>query len=171
MADSDSGSPAATQGGPGAAPDSRPQLGIQSQYIKDLSFENPGAPESLVQTGTPPDITVNVQVEARPMRESIYEVALQITADAKQDGKSVFLLELTYSGVFTVMGVPQDALQLVLLVECPRILFPFARRVVADTARDGGFPPLLLSPIDFLSLFRERQAQASAQGGTGAAAT
>lgn len=141
----------------------RPQLGIQSQYVKDLSFENPGAPESLVQTGIQPEIKINVEVQARTLQDSIYEVTLHLTADGKSADTQLFMMDLLYGGVFTITGVPQESLQLILLVECPRMLFPFARRVMADASRDGGFPPLMLSPIDFLALFRDRQEQGQAE--------
>ena len=147
-----------------AAQQTQPQLGIRSQYVKDLSFENPSAPARPAEAAGTPEITINVQVEARRLDETAYEVTLQTTAKAQQDGKPVFLVELTYAGAFTFVGIPQDAVELALLVECPRLLFPFARRIVADVTRDGGFPPLLLTPIDFLALYRGRQAQA-AQGG------
>ena len=137
----------------------QPQLGVRTQYIKDLSFENPSAPDLPAEAERAPEITVNVQVEARRLVESTFEVTLQITADSRHQDKPVFLAELTYAGVFAFVGVPQEALEAVLLVECPRLLFPFARRIVADVTRDGGFPPLLLAPIDFLSLYRSRQQQ------------
>ena len=143
------------------AGETQPQLGIRSQYVKDLSFENPSPPDRPAEAERSPDITVNVQVEARRLDETVFEITLQITAHARHEGKPVFLLELTYAGVFTLIAIPQEALEPALLVECPRLLFPFARRIVADVTRDGGFPPLLLTPIDFLSLYRNRQAQAA----------
>ena len=148
------------------ARETQPQLGIRSQYVKDLSFENPSPPDRPAEAERSPDITVNVQVEARRLDETVFEITLQITAHARHEEKPVFLLELTYAGVFTLIAIPQEALEPALLVECPRLLFPFARRIVADVTRDGGFPPLLLTPIDFLSLYRNRQAQAAqaAQG-------
>ena len=144
----------------------RPQLGIRSQYVKDLSFENPSAPERPPEAASSPDITVNVQVEARRLDETTFEVTLQITANAQHEGQPVFLAELTYAGLFTFIGIPQEAVEVALLVECPRLIFPFARRIMADVTRDGGFPPLLLTPIDFLALYRNRQAEAAqAEGG------
>jgi len=140
-----------------AAMPSAPQIGIQSQYVKDLSFENPGAPGSLVATGDAPDIQVNVEVQARPLQNESYEVALHITATGKNGQTTLFVLELTYGAVCRVVGVPQESLQPVLLVECPRMLFPFARRVLSDATRDGGFPPLMLNPIDFMALYRQQQ--------------
>jgi preprotein translocase subunit SecB len=146
---------------PPAATASGPQIGIQSQYVKDLSFENPGAPGSLVGSTEPPDIQVNVEVQARALQAESYEVSLHITASGKNGQTTLFMLDLTYGAVCKVVGVPKDSLQPVLLVECPRLLFPFARRVLSDATRDGGFPPLMLNPIDFLSLYRQQQQQQS----------
>ncbi len=144
-----------------------PQIGIQSQYVKDLSFENPGAPGSLVATAEPPDIQVNVEVQARPLQNDNYEVALHITASGKNGQTTLFMLDLTYGAVCRIVGVPKESIQPVLLVECPRMLFPFARRVLSDATRDGGFPPLMLNPIDFLSLYRQQQQnQADTAGGS-----
>ena len=139
----------------------RPQLGIRAQYVKDLSFENPSAPGRPAEAERSPDISVNVQVEARRLDETTFEVTLQITVNARHEEKPTFLVELSYAGLFTFIGIPQDAIEVALLVECPRLIFPFARRIVADVTRDGGFPPLLLAPIDFLALYRDRQAQAA----------
>lgn len=141
---------------------SAPQIGIQSQYVKDLSFENPGAPGSLVATAEAPEIQVNVEVQARPLQNESYEVSLHITASGKNGQTTLFVLDLTYGAVCRVVGVPKESLQPVLLVECPRMLFPFARRVLSDATRDGGFPPLMLNPIDFLALFRQQQQQQQA---------
>ena len=152
----------AAQGAAEQAQDTRPQLGIRTQYIKDLSFENPSAADRPPEAERSPDIQVNVQVAVRRLEAPNFEVTLQIMANAKYQEKPVFLVELTYAGVFTLIGIPQEALEPTLLVECPRLLFPFARRVVADVTRDGGFPPLLLGPIDFLALYRNGQAQAQA---------
>ncbi len=157
------GADQAAQGAAEQAQDTRPQLGIRTQYIKDLSFENPSAAERPPEAERAPDIQVNVQVAVRRLVEPNFEVTLQITANARHQEKPVFLVELTYAGVFTLVGIPQEALEPTLLVECPRLLFPFARRIVADVTRDGGFPPLLLGPIDFLALYRNGQAQAQAQ--------
>ena len=141
---------------------SAPQIGIQSQYVKDLSFENPGAPGSLVATAEAPEIQVNVEVQARALQNKSYEVSLHITANGKNGQTTLFVLDLTYGAVCRVVGVPKESLQSVLLVECPRMLFPFARRVLSDATRDGGFPPLMLNPIDFLALYRQQQQQTAA---------
>ena len=156
-------SPQDAKGADGAreARKTQPQLGIRSQYVKDLSFENPSAPNRSAEAERSPDITINVQVEVRRLDETSFEVSLQITANGRHQEQTVFLAELTYAGVFTLIDIPQEAMEVALLVECPRLLFPFARRIVADITRDGGFPPLLLAPIDFLSLYRNRSAQAA----------
>jgi len=139
-----------------------PQLGLLAQYVRDLSFENPNAPASL-SPGRPPQIEVGVDVRAQNVGEDRYEVELRIGATAKHEDKITFVTEVVYAGLFSIRNVPQESLQAVCLIEGPRLLFPFARRVIADVTRDGGFPPLLLDPIDFVALFRQMQAQAQAQ--------
>jgi preprotein translocase subunit SecB len=144
----------------GAAADQSPRMTIMSQYVRDLSFENPRAPLSLQSSQDRPEIQIQVDVRARHMEAERYEVMLQLHAEAKVSDNIVFIVELTYGGIFGLLNVPQDSLQPLLLIECPRLLFPFARRVVADATRDGGFPPLLIDPIDFVTLYRRRQLQA-----------
>lgn len=138
-----------------------PRLAILTQYVKDMSFENPKAPRGLQQPAARPEIQIRVDVAARPMGEGHYEVSLQLNVDAKSGEDVVFLVELTYGGIFLLANIPQDSLQPLLLIECPRLLFPFARRIVADATRDGGFPPLMIDPIDFVSLYRRKLQQAS----------
>jgi len=141
-----------------------PQVSIITQYVKDLSFENPGAPNSL-QMGGQPRIDVNVGVNARKAAENVYEVELKITAKADVDGTATFLVDLLYAGLFGLQNVPEEALEPFCIIEAPRILFPFARRIIADAVRDGGFPPLMLEPIDFGGLYLQ---QLEARGGAGA---
>lgn len=130
------------------------QVGILAQYVKDLSFENPNAPASLQKlTEAKPSIDVGINVNARQIGEDVYEVDLKITANAKHDQEAAFIVELLYSGLFGAKNLPAEALQPFLLIECPRLLFPFARRVISDATRDGGFPPLMLEPIDFSNLY------------------
>ena len=138
------------------------QIQVLAQYVKDLSFENPAAPMSL--QGQKPALEVGVDVQARGLGVDQYEVAIRVRADAKSANQTVFVCEVVYAGVFMLKNISQENIQPVLLIECPRQLFPFARRVVADTTRDGGFPPLLLEPIDFLTLYRAQLAQQKAQG-------
>lgn len=147
--------------GPGGNGSDEPPLTVHGQYIKDFSFENPGAPESLANLTEAPDVDINVNVEARQLSGSDYEVVLTIAADAKNDDTTVFVVELVYGGVFGLSNaIPEEHKGAVLLIECPRILFPFARNVIADTTRDGGFPPLLLQPIDFMAIYQEQMGQA-----------
>jgi preprotein translocase subunit SecB len=137
------------------------QIQVLAQYVKDLSFENPAAPMSL--QGQKPALEVGVDVQARGLGVDQYEVSIRVRADAKSANQTIFVCELTYAGVFMLKNISQENIQPVLLIECPRQLFPFARRVVADTTRDGGFPPLLLDPIDFLTLYRAQMAQQKSQ--------
>ncbi len=169
MADDTGGEPgdAPAPGQTDAAAAGQPHIGITHQYVKDLSFENPNAPESLLSGQELPRIEVNVDVNARAAQDSRFEVSLRVTASAKQDDATIFLVEVIYAGLFVLQNIPQDQIQAVCLIECPRLLFPYARRVVSDLTRDGGFPPLLLDPIDFAELFRHhmaQQQQASAAG-------
>src|SRR5437016_1908213 len=138
------------------------QLIINAQYIKDLSFENPRAPASLRQQNAPPAVEINVDVKAQGMGQDAYEVVLTINASAKIGEDSLFLVELAYGGLVTVRNVPQDVLSSVILVETPRLLFPFARNIIAETTRDGGFPPLLINPIDFSEVLRRNAAAGQA---------
>jgi preprotein translocase subunit SecB len=146
----------------------QPRLMIQTQYVKDLSFENPRAPTSLETSQGRPEIMVRVDVRAQTTSDDRYEVALHLNVDAKAGSETTFMLELTYAGIFALVDVPQESRQPILLIECPRLLFPFARRIVADATRDGGFPPLMIDPIDFVALYRRRQQQG--QGVAGPAA-
>jgi preprotein translocase subunit SecB len=135
-----------------------PQVSILVQYAKDLSFENPNAPMSL-QAGGQPKIEVNVAVNAKRAGDGVFEAELKITAKATaEDETTAFVVELVYAGLFGLSNVPEEALEPFLIIEAPRILFPFARRIIADATRDGGFPPLMLDPIDFGSLYMAQQA-------------
>jgi preprotein translocase subunit SecB len=149
----------------GQNPGQQPPLTLNIQYTKDLSFEVPGAPEIFVQLREQPRVDLTLDVNARPVEggPNVFEVSLQIRADAKANDKSCFIAELSYCGVFTV-NVPQEHLEPVLLVECPRLLFPFARNILAEVTRDGGFPPVMLSPIDFVALWQNRRATAAPVG-------
>jgi preprotein translocase subunit SecB len=148
-------------------------LVVNIQYVKDLSFEVPGAPQIYSQLKAQPQVSINLDVQARRVTEgqSVFEVAIVIRAEAHDAASptngqtaptTVFVAELTYAGVFTLNGLPETAIEPVLLVECPRILFPFARNILSDVTRDGGFPPVLLQPIDFVALWQSRRAQAGA---------
>lgn len=140
-----------------AAPAAAQSLLLKTQYIKDLSFENPRAPEIFHTLKQAPQVTVNIDVTARPMAQADdYEIVLMINAEAKTDDQVVFVVELTYAAVFQLSGLPRESLQPILLIEVPRLIFPFARNVVADVTRDSGFPPLLIQPIDFVALYRQK---------------
>ena len=137
------------------APGEQPIM-INAQYIKDLSFEVPGASNIFVLLNEEtPDISVNINVDVKPLQEKTYEVVLSIQAQCKIKEKVGFILELEYAGVFT-LNLPDEHLQPVLLIECPRLLFPFARNILADVSRDGGFPPLMLGPVDFVAMFQNQ---------------
>ena len=137
-----------TNGGPAAAaPNTAPVLAVAAQYIKDLSFENPNAPKSLQQT-TQPQINISVNVTANPITDTDVEVTLRLEGKAEAAGTVMFSIELEYAGMFRVQNVPTEQVQPIVLIECPRILFPFAREIVATSVRNGGFPPLMLdAPI------------------------
>ena len=132
-----------------------PSLQIMVQYVRDLSFENPGAPNF---GGTQPEIGVNANVGARKLSDTDYEVGLKFRIEAKAEDNVQFIAELEYCGVFRLMNIPEEEIRPVMLIEAPRQLFPFARRVLADATRDGGYPPIMLDPIDFLSLYQQGQA-------------
>ena len=143
----------ATDSPPGAQ-----QLILNAQYIKDLSFENPRAPQSLIQQSAQPEVEINVDVKARNLGPEFYEVVLTINATARAQGETVFLVELAYGCVVTVKNATAEMLPALILVETPRIAFPFARAIIANATRDGGFPPLMINPIDFAELLRRQQA-------------
>ena len=139
-----------------------PHIGILAQYVKDFSFENPNAPRSMAPTGQQPNLNVQVNVDAAPVAATDFEVNLRIEGKAETRDMLLFGFELVFSGVFRIQNVPAESLQPVVLIECPRLLFPFAREIVATAVRNGGFAPLLLDPIDFVSLYRQRLASTQA---------
>lgn len=127
---------------------------VNAQYVKDLSFETPG-PLAHAEAKEAPAINLNIEVKANPREaDHQYEVEIHIVAEATRKEGRVFVLDLTYAGVFTLQNVAEQNIPPVLLIECPRLLFPFARAIVADVTRDGGFPPLALAPVDFAEIFR-----------------
>jgi preprotein translocase subunit SecB len=159
MSDTSNGGSAPAQGdGQAGGP---PQIFINVQYIKDFSFENPRAPHSLTQQQAQPEVQVGVDVKAQNLGPGLFEVLLTIHADAKTGADRVFLVELVYGAVVTTQNVPEAGMAQALLVETPRLLFPFARALVANATREGGFMPLLLRPIDFAELVRQQQAAAA----------
>jgi preprotein translocase subunit SecB len=138
------------------------QVGVISQYVKDLSFENPAAP-AVFQWQGQPQIDVQFNIGASKVGDEVHEVALRIEVTARANEGTAFKVDALYAGLFAIRNMPEDQLQPFLLAEAPRILFPFARRVISDAVRDGGFPPLLLDPIDFATLYMQRQAQIQAE--------
>ena len=137
----------------------QPTLSVLAQYVKDLSFENPGAPNSLRPREKAPAININVNVNANPIADGEYDVNLSISTKANVEKDVLFNVELVYGGIFRIAGFPQEHMLPLLFVECPRLLFPFARQIIADATRDGGFPPLMLDPIDFGRLYSQNLAQ------------
>ena len=140
-----------------------PSLNILAQYVKDFSFENPGAPRSLQARDKAPAINISVNVNANPLSETDFDVILSLNAEAKDGDKILFNAELAYGGVFRVTGFPQEHMLPVLFIECPRLLFPFARQIISDATRNGGFPPLMIDPIDFAQMFTQRMAEEQAR--------
>jgi preprotein translocase subunit SecB len=145
----------------------QPQLNVLAQYVKDLSFENPNAPRSLQQQQAQPSINIQINVNAKPLSGNEYEIELKIEGRAEIPNPSLFLFgfDLLYAGVFRIVNVPQENLHPVIMIECPRLLFPFARELIATAVRNGGFPPLMIDPVDFVSLYRQKVAESQPQPG------
>jgi preprotein translocase subunit SecB len=148
---------------PEPAPGQQPSLRILGQYLKDFSFENPNAPASLAPQQNQPDINIAVNVNARNIGPNDFEVELHLDAKATGEGKIIFAAELLYAGIFKLENYPANILQAAVLIECPRFLFPFARQILADATRNGGFPPLMLDPIDFVAMYQRRIAAQQGQ--------
>jgi preprotein translocase subunit SecB len=154
-----------TDGGP-PPPENRPTapgIRILAQYIRDLSFESPRAPESLRGGAAQPQIDLSVELNVRGRDDGFYEVEVKLAARAQRDAEPIFHVEVVYAGLFEIVGVQQSDLEPVLMIECPRYLFPFVRRVIADLTAEGGFPPFMLEPIDFAGIYAARKAQSESQ--------
>src|SRR5690242_774479 len=174
----------ATNGGEAAAQPQQPQqtapqLNVLGQYIKDFSFENPNAPRSLTPSQAQPAINIQINVGVQQLAPTDYEVTLKLEGKAESKGIPaaspqistvaepspgmgeglLFAFDLTFSGVFRVQNIPQESLHPLIMIECPRLLFPFAREIIATAVRNGGFPPLLLDPVDFVALYQQRAGQ------------
>jgi preprotein translocase subunit SecB len=142
-----------------------PQLSVLAQYVKDFSFENPNAPASLgAFQQAQPAINIQINVHVDKLSETDFEVVLKTEGKAERDGKVLFSFDLSFGGVFRIQNVPPENLHAAVMIECPRLLFPFAREIVAAAVRNGGFPPLLLDPVDFAALYRQNLERLSAQG-------
>ena len=148
-----------------------PNISIQAQYVRDMSFENVAVQKGDGRLDAKPDIQVGVNLDAKKRTDNQFEVILKVNATAKSDDAVMFIVELEYAGIFRVENVPEQQLHPVLLIECPRILFPFARRIVSDATRDGGYPPLLLDMVDFAGIYtaevKRRQEAAAAEKAEG----
>jgi len=156
--------PAPQENGSDAA---QPMLRILAQYIKDASFENPNAPDSLRSDQDAPQISINIEIGRQMVDDNTVEVVLMLGAKAERDGKPVFLCELEYAGLFAFGNIAEEHIQPMILIECPRLLFPFARQIMAELTQNGGYPPILLEPPDFAAMFREEMMRrAQAAGGT-----
>ena len=145
--------------------DGGPGIRILAQFVRDFSFENPNAPESLRATDGQPNIDMNVEMSARSRDDGLFEVDLKLSAKAVRGEAAIFVVELVFGGLFAIEGVPVEELEPVLLIECPRYLFPFARQVIAEVTSQGGFPPFMLDPIDFAGVYAARKAQGEEQIG------
>lgn len=146
---------------PEAAPtDAAPKtpLTIGAQYIKDFSFENPNAPHAILNLSQPPEVAMDVDVKVNQFQDNAYEVCLTLSANAKSDDTVLFMIEIVYAAIVQVdPSLEDDYIEKLLLIETPRLIFPFARAIVADSSREGGYPPLLINPIDFVDLYHKRQ--------------
>ncbi len=153
-----------TNGNGGAAPNANeaPAINALVQYTKDFSFENPNAPRSLGPQEKQPNIQIQVNVNAKQVAEADFEVNLLLEGSAQADSGVLFKFELDYAGLFRLVNIPENDKHPVVMIECPRLLFPFARQIIADAVRGGGFPPLYIDPIDFAGLYRQRMSQVAA---------
>ncbi|MEP1230178.1 MAG: protein-export chaperone SecB [Litorimonas sp.] len=139
-----------------------PMLRVLAQYTKDSSFENPNAPDSLRTGLEPPRIDINIEIGRQMLDEDAVEVTLILKATATRNDQTIFIAELEYAGLFAFQGVNVEEIQPMILIECPRLLFPFARQIMADMTQNGGFPPIMLEPPDFAAMFREEMMRRAA---------
>lgn len=169
-----SGSGNGAAGAPKAAEASQPtpEVRMMAQYVKDISFESPRVPKLMPHMVGQPEVNVGVNVNVHELNKdhSEFEVELALEGKGTKDGEVVFIVELVYAARVSIMNVPDEMKPPIVLVETPRIIFPFARRILADLVRDGGFQPLLIEPIDFAALFRQRMEQMQASGAAPASA-
>lgn len=140
-----------------------PSFNLIGQYIRDLSFENPGAPGSIMAAGPNPGFSVSINVAVKKQTDDVYAVELVLNAKAEREKAVLFNVELAYGGVFRLRNVPDDRLPPLLMVECPRLIFPFARQVLASVVQQGGFPPLMMEPVDFQALYIQNLRSLQAQ--------
>jgi preprotein translocase subunit SecB len=140
-----------------------PSMNLIGQYIRDLSFENPGAPASIMTGGANPGFQVSINVGVKKQSDEVYAVELSLNARAEREKAVLFAVELVYGGVFRLRNVPEAQLAALLMIECPRLIFPFARQVLANVTQQGGFPPLMMEPVDFTAIYRQNLAALAAQ--------
>jgi preprotein translocase subunit SecB len=157
------------QGAAAPQPGNAPSMNLVGQYIRDLSFENPGAPATLLAGGANPAFNVSISVGVKKQNDEIYAVELTLNAKANREETVLFNVELVYGGIFRLKNVPEAQMSPLLMVECPRLIFPFARQVLASVTQQGGFPPLMMEPVDFSAIYRQNLAKLAAQGGAAAA--
>lgn len=166
---SDANAPAENVGAAAVEPGKAPSLNIVGQYVRDLSFENPGAPGSIVNASGNPAFSVSINVQVKKQTDDIYAVELTTNAKAEREGNILFNIELVYGGLFRIQNVPENQLPPLLMIECPRLIFPFARQVMANVTQAGGFPPLLMEPVDFVAIYQQNLAAMAKQNGGAAA--
>ena len=148
-----------------------PSFSLIGQYIRDMSFENPGAPGSIMLGGSNPNFQVGINVGVKKQADDLYAVEITLNAKADREKNVLFNVELIYGGVFRMQNIPEKDLAPLLLVECPRLIFPFARQVLATITQQGGFPPLMMEPVDFQAIYLQnlrslQDAQATSNGST-----
>lgn len=153
---------AATTENPSAPTPPLAPIVIEAQFVKDLSFENPQGIAGIAGSQKSPSVSIDLKTSSRPLAENSYEVSLVIRGEAKTEEHVIFIVETTYAGIFTLNDIPEESIKPVLLIEGPRMLFPFARSIVANAARDGGFPPLMINPIDFAALYHQQHGDPAA---------
>jgi preprotein translocase subunit SecB len=140
----------------------KPAIFLRAQYIKDLSFENPRAPASIFNLQEPPTMDVSINLAAQRLDEKVFELSIHIAARAVADKTTIFLCDVVYAGVLEMQGIPEAGMEQTIFIQGAQLLYPFARRVIADLTRDGGFPPLQLDPMDFAALYSQQRAQSPA---------
>ena len=146
---------------PETAPEQTPSIALRAQYVKDLSFENPKAPQSLFSLKEAPQMEVSVNLGAQRLDQDVYELAVHINARAIADNTTIFMADLTYAGVLEIKGVSEEAIDQIVFIQGAFLIYPFARRVISDVTRDGGFPPLQMEPIDFFALYQQNRGKAT----------
>lgn len=152
-----------TQGAAAPQAGNAPSMNLVGQYVRDLSFENPGAPGSIMAGGGNPAFNVSISVGVKKQADDLYAVELNLKAQAKREETLLFNVELVYGGVFRLANIAENQISALLMVECPRLIFPFARQVLASVTQQGGFPPLMMEPVDFMAIYRQNLAALAAK--------